>query len=62
LEYYPSPATLGDYLVISDAGVRFTLTAKMFAEYKAEFRYDANPAQGASRSDLRHIIGVGWQF
>ena len=62
LEYYPSVESLGDYLVITDAGVRFTLTPRMFAEYRAEFRYDANPAPGASRSDLRHIIGVGWQF
>lgn len=62
LEYYPSLERFDDYLIITDAGVRFTLTTKMFAEYKAEFRYDATPAAGASRSDLRHIVGVGWQF
>jgi len=62
LEYYPSLERLDDYLVVTDAGVRVTLTAKMFAEYKAEFRYDSMPAPGASRSDLRHIVGVGWKF
>jgi putative salt-induced outer membrane protein YdiY len=62
LEYYPSLETMNDYLVSTDAGVRVTLTAKMFAEYKAEFRYDATPADGAGRSDLRHIVGVGWKF
>ena len=35
---------------------------EMFAEYKLEFRYDSTPAVGASRSDLRHIVGVGWKF
>jgi putative salt-induced outer membrane protein YdiY len=62
LEYYPSLETLDDYLIIADAGLRVTLTSKMFAEYKLEFRYDSTPAVGASRSDLRHIVGVGWQF
>jgi hypothetical protein len=62
MEYYPSLERLDDYLVITDAGVRATLTKKMFAEYKIEFRYDSTPAEGASRSDLRHIVGVGWKF
>lgn len=62
MEYYPSLESLDDYLIITDAGLRVTLTSKMFAEYKIEFRYDSTPATGASRSDLRHIVGVGWQF
>jgi putative salt-induced outer membrane protein YdiY len=62
VEYYPSLERLDDYLLITDAGVRATLTKKMFAEYKIEFRYDSTPAEGASHSDLRHIVGVGWKF
>ncbi|HEY7118548.1 MAG TPA: DUF481 domain-containing protein [Tepidisphaeraceae bacterium] len=62
LEYYPSLERLDDYLIITDAGIRATLTAKMFAEYKLEFRYDATPAEAASRSDVRNIVGVGWKF
>ena len=49
-------------ILIADAGLRVTLTSKMFAEYKLELRYDAMPAEGASRTDLRHIVGVGWKF
>jgi putative salt-induced outer membrane protein YdiY len=62
LEYYPSLESLDDYLIIADAGLHVGLTPAMFAEYKIEFRYDSTPAQGASRSDLRHIVGVGWKF
>jgi hypothetical protein len=62
LEYYPSLERLDDYLIITDAGVRLTLTKQMFGEYKIEFRYDSTPAQGASRSDLRNIVGLGWKF
>ncbi len=62
LEYYPSLETLSDYLIVTDAGIRTAITEKMFAEYKIEYRYDAIPAQGSSRSDLRHIVGLGWKF
>jgi putative salt-induced outer membrane protein YdiY len=62
LEYYPSLERFDDYLVITDAGVRAALTQRMFAEYKVEFRYDSTPAAGASRSDLRNVVGVGWKF
>ncbi|HSI32732.1 MAG TPA: DUF481 domain-containing protein [Tepidisphaeraceae bacterium] len=62
LEYYPSLETLDDYLIVTDAGLRTAITEKMFAEYKIEFRYDASPSEASSRSDLRHIVGVGWKF
>jgi len=62
LEYYPSLKSVDDYLAVIDAGIRAALTQKMFAEYKIEFRYDATPATGSSRSDLRHIVGLGWKF
>lgn len=62
LEYYPSIERIDDYLVITDAGIRADITKKIFAQYKIEFRYDATPAEGNSRSDLRHIIGLGWKL
>ena len=62
LEYYPSLEDLGDFLVVTDLGLRASLTARMFAEYKLEYRYDAEPAEGADKNDLRHLVGVGWKF
>jgi putative salt-induced outer membrane protein YdiY len=62
LEYYPSLERLDDFLVIADAGVRAAMTDKMFTEYKIEYRYDATPAEGLHKTDLRHVIGVGWKF
>jgi putative salt-induced outer membrane protein YdiY len=62
LEYYPSLERLDDFLVIADAGVRAAMTERMFAEYKIEYRYDATPAEGLHKTDLRHIVGVGWRF
>jgi len=34
----------------------------MFTEFKLQWNYDSTPAPGASRSDLRYILGVGWKF
>ncbi len=62
LEYYPSLERLDDFLIITDAGVRTAMTARMFAEYKLEYRHDATPAEGLGENDLRHVVGVGWKF
>jgi putative salt-induced outer membrane protein YdiY len=59
---YPSLEDISDYLILTDLGVRAALTDKMFTEFKVELRYDSTPAPGASRSDLRYILGVGWSF
>ena len=62
LEYFPSLQEARDFLVVADAGVRTAITTQMFAEYKFEYRYDATPAEGQHKTDLRHIFGVGWKF
>jgi hypothetical protein len=38
------------------------MTARMFTQFKIEWKYDAEPAPGAEKNDLRYILGVGWQF
>jgi hypothetical protein len=44
------------------AGVRVTLTKRMFAELKNLWQYDSNPAVGAKKNDLSWILSVGWLF
>lgn len=62
LEFLPSLERLSDFNVNADAGMRAALTEKMFSEVKVEWRYDATPAPGTSKNDLRFLLGVGWQF
>jgi putative salt-induced outer membrane protein YdiY len=62
LEWLPSFADPGDYLLNTDAGVRVDLTASMFSEFKVELKRDSQPAEGALKNDLRYILGVGWSF
>jgi len=62
LEYLPSVEDFSDFNVNADAGIRVTLTKNMFTEFKFEWKYDATPAEGAEKNDLRYILGVGWNF
>jgi putative salt-induced outer membrane protein YdiY len=61
-EYFPSVESISNYYFNTDAGIRTTLTDKMFAEFKAEWRYDSRPAPGKGPNDTRYIVGVGWTF
>ncbi len=62
LTFYPSIEDISDYYLLTDAGIRADLTDSFFTEFKVELKYDATPATGSSRSDLRYILGVGWNF
>ena len=44
------------------AGIRTTLTDKMFAEFKVQEQYDQRPAPGKGKNDTQFILGVGWNF
>jgi putative salt-induced outer membrane protein YdiY len=62
LEYLPSVQDLGDFNLNVDAGLRITLTQRLFADLKAEWRHDASPAPGAEENDLRYTVGVGYKW
>lgn len=62
LEYLPSLENFSDFNLNTDAGIRASLTAKMFTEFKVEWKYDSEPAPGSDKHDLRFVLGVGWQF
>ncbi|MGH7393248.1 MAG: DUF481 domain-containing protein, partial [Candidatus Rokuibacteriota bacterium] len=63
LEYLPSLEDFtGDYLLNADAGLRARMWKRLFAEFKAEYRYDATPAPGRENADTRYLLGLGWEF
>jgi putative salt-induced outer membrane protein YdiY len=62
LEYFPSIEDIGDYFLVTDAGLRATLTKNMFAELKVQLDYDSTPAEGAHNTNVRWILNVGWAF
>lgn len=62
LEYLPSLEDISDFNLNTDAGIKASMTDRMFTQFKIEWRHDAEPAPGAEKNDLRYILGVGWQF
>jgi putative salt-induced outer membrane protein YdiY len=62
LEYFPGIDRIDNYFVLTDAGVNAKLTEQFFIQFKIEYRYDSQPAPNTGRSDLRYILGVGWNF
>jgi putative salt-induced outer membrane protein YdiY len=63
LEWLPAlEAQFDDYNLNADAGLRATIVQGFFAEAKVELRYDATPASGNKKEDLRYLLGIGWSF
>jgi putative salt-induced outer membrane protein YdiY len=62
LEWLPSFDDPSDYNLNADAGIRATLTERMFGEFKVVYQRDSTPAPGAEKNDVRFILGVGWTF
>jgi len=62
LEYLPSLEDIEDFNLNTDLGIKASMTERMFTQFKVEWKYDAEPAPGAEKNDLRYILGVGWDF
>ena len=62
LTYYPSVEEFSDYYLTSTAELRTYLTENMFANLKVLFDYDSTPAAGKGGTDVKYILGVGWNF
>jgi putative salt-induced outer membrane protein YdiY len=62
LEYFPGLDSINDYFFLTDAGIRASMTEKMFAEFKIQEQYDSQPAPGKGHNDTRFILGVGINF
>ncbi len=62
LSYFPSTENISDYYLTTTFELRARMLARMFANFRTIFDYDAKPAPGKSSTDIKHILGVGWDF
>lgn len=62
LEYYPALSRIDNYFFTANAGVRASLTEKMFTQFTIQYRYDSVPAPGHGPNDVRYILSVGWNL
>jgi len=61
-EYLPSLHELNDFNINADAGIRTTLYKNLFSEFKVVWQFDSTPAPGASDSDFRYTLTIGFTF
>ena len=62
LTYYPSIQQYSDYFLTTTVELRASLVGNMFANFRTIFDYDTSPARGKGSTDVKHILGVGWDF
>jgi len=62
LTYYPSTEKFSNYFLTSSAELRTRLSSRMFANFKTLFNYDATPATGKGSTDVKYIVGIGFDF
>ena len=62
LTYYPAVDKVSDYYLTTTAGVRADFTEKFFLTAKAILNYDATPAIGAHKTDVKYFLGLGYRF
>jgi putative salt-induced outer membrane protein YdiY len=62
LSYFPSIDRFSDYYLTTTFELRARLSERMFTNFRTIFDYDATPAPGKAGTDIKHILGVGWDF
>ena len=62
LTYYPAIDKFSDYYLTTTAGVRADFTEMFFLTAKAILNYDATPAIGAHKTDVKYFLGLGYRF
>jgi len=62
LTYYPSIDKVSDYYLTTTAGVRADFSETFFLTLKAILNYDATPAIGSGKTDVKYFLGLGYRF
>ena len=62
LTYYPAMQNFSDYFLTSTAGIRANFSKSFFVNFKTIFNYDATPAVGAHKTDVKYFLGLGYNF
>ncbi|NHN38087.1 DUF481 domain-containing protein [Pseudomaricurvus alcaniphilus] len=52
----------GDWELSADVGISLPLGPGLFSEYKIEYDYDNQPAEGTKRDDTKLTIGIGYKW
>ncbi len=62
LTYYPALEKPSNYYLTTTAELRADFTKAMFVNFKTIMDYDATPAIGAHKTDVKYFLGLGYSF
>jgi len=62
LTYYPALEKPSNYYLTTTAELRAGLTNALFMNFKTILDYDATPAIGAHKTDVKYFLGLGYSF
>jgi len=62
LTYYPAIGKFSDYYLTTTGGIRADFTETFFLTLKAILNFDATPAIGAHKTDVKYFLGLGYRF
>lgn len=62
LTVYPSFNDFADYYLTTTGELRVRFTDRMFLNFKTIFGFDATPAPGRGKTDIKYLLGVGLEF
>jgi hypothetical protein len=62
LTYYPSVDKLSNYFLTTSGEVRATMIKNLYASFRVIFDYDTSPAIGRGSTDVKYLLGIGWEF
>jgi putative salt-induced outer membrane protein YdiY len=60
--YFPSMEEFSDYYLTTLGELRYGLTEKLYASLKIFMDYDSTPAEDARTTDIKYMVGVGYEF
>jgi putative salt-induced outer membrane protein YdiY len=60
--YFPSMEEFADYYLTTSGELRVGLTEKMYAKLEIIFDYDSTPADNANTTDIKYMLGLGYEF
>jgi putative salt-induced outer membrane protein YdiY len=62
LSYFPSLKQFSDYYLTTSLELRAGLTKSMFANFRTLLDYNSKPAPGKVSTDIKYMLGIGWDF
>jgi len=62
LTYYPALQKFSDYYLTTTGEIRANFTKTFFTNFKTILNYDATPAQGRHKTDIKYFLGLGYTF